>query len=80
MNKKIIHFGQDSDKAEFYNLIVKVTDIEPAQFLDMQEELLFKGFTIYYQDGNTIEACFKNHYMEVLNKFRELDKEGWKNE
>ena len=27
MNKQIIHFGQYIDKAEFYNLIEKVTDI-----------------------------------------------------
>lgn len=78
MNKQIVHFGQDPDKKEFHNLIVKVTDIGPAQFLDIQEELLFKGFTIYYQDGNTIEASFKNRYLEVANKFREIEKEGWK--
>jgi hypothetical protein len=35
------------------------------------------GLTKYYQDENTIEACFKHRYMEVLNKFRELDNDGW---
>ena len=78
MNKQIIHFGQDLDKAEFYNLIVKVTDISPGQSLDIQDELLFKGFTIYYRDGNTIEANFKDRYQEVLKIYRELEITGWK--
>jgi hypothetical protein len=73
LNKKIIHFGQDLDKAEFYNLIVKVTDIGSSQLSEIRDELLSREYTIYYSDDNTIEANFKNRYMEVANKFRELE-------
>ena len=47
MNKQIIHFGQDLDKAEFYNLIVKVTDINSQDLsIEIRDELLTREFTI----------------------------------
>ena len=79
MNKQIIHFGQDLNKAEFYNLIVKVSDINSTElFNEIRDELLQHGFIIYHFDEHTIEANFKHKYLEVLNKYRELDKEKWK--
>ncbi len=78
MNKQIIHFGQDLDKAEFYNLIVKVSDINSTElFNEIRDELLQRGFIIYHFDEHTIEANFKHRYMEVLKKYKELDKENW---
>ena len=59
---------------------MKVTDLDPAQLLDIQEELLFYGFTIYYQDGNTIEAAYKDRYQKVLYKYREIESVGWKSD
>ncbi len=79
MNKQIIHFGQDPDKEEFYNLIVLVTNIGSEELSkEIRDELLQRDFTIYYFDENQIEECFKHRYLELLNKFRELDKLGWK--
>ena len=49
----------------------------PGQGLDIQDELLFRGFTIYYQDKATIEAAYKDRYKEVADMFRGLEKEGW---
>ncbi len=79
MIKNILHFGQDLDNAEFYNLIVKVTDISSKdQFKEIWNELKHHGFIIHHNDEHTIEAVFKNRYQIVLDKFRELDKSGWK--
>ncbi len=79
INKQIIHFGKDPHKEEFYNLIVKVTDISSKDvFKDVWNELKHHGFIIHHNDEHTIEALFKNRYLEVLNKFRELEKIGWK--
>jgi hypothetical protein len=75
MNKQIIHFGQDLDKPEFYNLIVKVADIGPLKLSDIKTEIHERGFTIYHIDEHTIEAAFKNQYMEDLNKFEEFENE-----
>lgn len=78
MNKQIIHFSQDLDKAEFYNLIVKVTDISSKnRFKEIWNELKVRKFTIYYFDDCTIEAVFKHRYLEVVEKFRQLEKQGW---
>ena len=66
MTKKISHFGQDLDKIEFYNLIVKVTDISSKdQFKDVWNELKYHGFIIHHNDEYTIEAELKNRYQEV---------------
>ena len=78
MNKKIIHFGQDPHKPEFYNLIIVVSEILSDQLLDIKHEVFKHGFTIYYIDEDRIEACYKNRYMEVLNKYRELNGAGLK--
>ena len=57
MNKQIIYFGQDLDKEEFYNLIVKVTDINSQDLsTEIRDELLTREFTIYYFDEFQIEA------------------------
>ena len=78
MNKKIIHFGQDLDKAEFYNLIVKVTDIGSSELsAEIRNELLSREFMIYYSDDDSIEANYKNKYWQVSQKFRELNVTGW---
>ena len=78
MNKQIIHCGQDLEKAEFYNLIVRITDIGFYELsAETRDELLSREFTIYYSDDGTIEAIFKHCYMEVVNKLRELKKDGW---
>jgi hypothetical protein len=61
MHKQILHFGQDLDKPEFYNLIVKVTDIGSSELSsEIRDELLSREFTIYYSDDDTIEAAFKH--------------------
>lgn len=79
MKKRILYFGQDLDKAEFYNLIVKVSDINSTElFNEIRDELLQRDFMIYHFDEHTIEANFKHGYMEVLNKYSELEKDGWK--
>jgi hypothetical protein len=58
MKKTILHFGQDPDKKEFYNLIVKITDIDlPETSNEINSYLLTNGFTLYYSDENTIEAA-----------------------
>jgi hypothetical protein len=78
MHKQIIHFGQDPHKPEFYNLIVKVSDINSAELSnETRDELFQRGFTIYHSDEVTIEACFKHRYMGTLNKYRELHKMSW---
>ena len=77
MKKQIIHFGQDLDRTEFYNLIVKVTDIGSTELSEIRDELLSREFTIYYSDDDTIEAAFKNRYNEAKDKYRELEKDGW---
>ena len=78
MHKQIIHFGQDSDRAEFYNLIVRATDIGSSELsVEMRDEPLSREFTIFYSDDLTIEAGFRNRYMEVPNKFGEMEKDGW---
>jgi hypothetical protein len=52
---------------------VKVTEIGSSELSEeMRDELLTRDFTIYYFDENTIEACFKHRYKEVLNKYREI--------
>ena len=79
MNKQIIYFGQDPDKAEFYNLIVKVTDLRSkAQAQEEWIKLKFHGFHIHHYDNYNIEAVYKDRYQKVADKFRELEKEGWK--
>ena len=79
MNKRLIQLGQDLDRAWFYNLIVKVSDISTEeQFKDMWNELKYHGFPIYSYDENTIQAVYKDRYQKVADKFRELEKEGWK--
>jgi hypothetical protein len=78
LNNQIIHFGQDLDREEFYNLIVKVTDIGSSELsAEIRNELPSREFTIYYSDDDTIEANFKNRYMELANKLSELEKVGW---
>ena len=79
MNKQIIHFAQDLDRTEFYNLIVRITDIGFYELsAEVRDELLSREFTIYYSDDGTIEAIFKHSLMEVINKLRELEKDGWR--
>ena len=79
MNKQIIHFGRDPYQPEFYNLIIKASDINSAELSEeLRDELLAREFAIYYFDENVIEACFKHRYLEALNKYRELDKQGCK--
>jgi len=79
MNKQIIHFGKDPDKPEFYNLIVVVTNIgSPELSKEIRDDLFVRDFTIHYFDENQIEANFKDRYQEVSNKYRELEKTGWK--
>jgi hypothetical protein len=79
MNKQIIHFGQDPHKPEFYNLIVLATNIGSIDLTkNILDDLFIKDFTIYYFDEYQIEAAYKNKYQKVLDKFRELDKTGWK--
>jgi hypothetical protein len=57
---------------------VKVSDINSNEISnEIKNELLSRGFTIYYFDDYTIEANFKHRYLEALNKYRELDKLGW---
>ncbi len=77
MNKIIIHFGQDLNRAEFYNHIVKVTYINFSELSnETRDELLQRNFTIYYFDDDTIEAEYKHRYMEVANKSRDLEMTG----
>ena len=78
MNKKIHYFGKDIDKPEFYNLIIVISEIPSGQVSDIKDEVLQRGFKIYLIDENRIEACFKDRYQEVLDKFRDLDKAGWR--
>ncbi len=79
MKKQIINFGQDPHKPEFYNLIVKVTDPSSRdQTKEVWVELKYHGLHIHHYNEHSIEAVFKNKYREVLNKFRELEKTGWK--
>ena len=79
MKIAIVHFGQNPDKEEFYNLIVKVTDINSQDLsTEIRDELLTREFTIYHIDEFTIEANYKNRYMQVLQKLRELEASGWK--
>ena len=54
MNKKIHYFGKDTDKPEFYNLIIVVSDIPLGQLLDIKNEVLKCGFTIYHIDEHII--------------------------
>lgn len=50
MNKQIIHFGQDLDKEEFYNLILKVTDIGSGKLSEeIKDGLLQRGFIVNRQ-------------------------------
>jgi len=71
MKKEIVHFGQDLDKAEFYNLIVKVTDIDsPETAEEINSFLLANRFMLYHIDEYAIEAAFKHRYLEVAEKFR----------
>jgi hypothetical protein len=59
LNKQIIHFGQDLDRKEFYNLIVKVSDINSTELSDdVKDELLQRGFMIYYEDEYTVKSRF----------------------
>jgi len=79
MNKQIIHFGQDPHKPEFYNLIVLATNIGSEELSkEIQDDLFYRDFTIYFFDENQFEAEYKNRYEEVLNKYREIESNGWK--
>ncbi len=79
MKKQIIHLGQDLDRKEFYNLIVKASDINSEELAnEVKDELLGRGFMIFYSDEYTVEACFKHRHQEVWDMRRELDKIGWK--
>ncbi len=73
MKKQIIHFGQDIDRKEFYNLIIKITDINSEELsVELRDDLLFNDFMIHYMDEYTIEACFKHRHLEVLHKWQKL--------
>jgi hypothetical protein len=79
VNKQIIHFDQDLEKPEFYNILIKVSNIDSAELsTEIRDGLLRREFMIYYSQGDTIEAAFKNIYNEVKDKYRELEKDGWK--
>ena len=55
MTKQISHFGQDLDKIEFYNLIVKVTDISSKdQFKDVWNDMIPIG--IHLNAGQAWES------------------------
>ena len=78
MTKRMIFLGQDPDRAEFYNLYVRATDIPDREvFKEIQDELLGLGFLIFHYDGYTIEARFKNRYMQVSDMRSHLDSIGW---
>ncbi len=79
MRKKIVYFGQNLDKAEFYNLIVNVTDIDSPETVvdEINSFMLANGFMLYHIDEYVIEAAFKHRYLEVAEKFRQLKKQGW---
>ena len=79
MHKQIIHFGQNPDKEEFYNLVVKSTDIPSQQELsELKNELLRDDFIISFNDENVIKAYYKHRYLEVMYKFRHLESEEWR--
>ncbi len=79
MNKQIIHFGRDPYKPEFYNLIIRAFGIGSSDLSEeIRDVLLQKGFMLFHSDENIIEACFRNRYPEVLDKFHELEITGWK--
>ena len=47
MKKRMIFFGQDPSKAEFYNLYVRASDIPSREvFREIQDELLILGFIL----------------------------------
>jgi hypothetical protein len=81
MDKQIIHFGQDLDKAEFYNVILKISDItSKEQIREVWDELQFHNINIFYYDDFCIEGAFKNRHTQTLNKYRELRKIGYVHE
>jgi len=77
MQKLILHFGEDPDIQNIYNLIVKIVDVPTDQLVLFRDDLQNKGFEIYTIAHNSIEAMFTGDYLMVLNTIRQLDKEGW---
>ncbi len=52
MEKFILHFGEDPDQKDIYNLIVKVVDISTEKELEqVLNGLKQTGFDIYFAAG-----------------------------
>jgi len=59
MQKLILHFGEDPDQRHIYNLIVKVINLSPQEFEQIQSYLKNNGFDGYAYPPDTIEARFR---------------------
>ena len=77
MQKLILHFGEDSDQKNLYNLIVKAVDIPTDQLEALRDHLQSKGIEIFAIANNLIEVKFSGKYLAVVNMIKELDQERW---
>ena len=58
MQKHILHFGEDQDQKNIYNLILKAVDIPTDQLEAFRDYLQSKGFEIHAIARNSIEGKF----------------------
>ena len=58
MQKHIIHFGENQDQKNLYNLILKAVDIPTNQLEAFRDYLQSKGIEIFAIAQNSIEGKF----------------------
>ena len=58
MQKHILHFGEDQDQKNLYNLILKAVDIPTDQLEAFSDHLQSKGIEIFAIAHNSIEVKF----------------------
>ena len=77
MQKLILHFSEDSDQKNIYNLIVKMKNVPTDQLEFHRDVLQDKGFNIKAIAHNSIEGKYSGEYLTVVDMIRELEQEGW---
>ena len=73
MQKKILHFGQNEDYPDSYDLVISAAG--PDLNL-VRKQLADRLFRVTEYQGN-ITAIFTGEWEAIVNRLRFLEREGW---
>jgi len=71
--KRILHFGQNEDHPDSYDLVVMA---EGPEIEEIKQQLTERLFKVTEYQGH-VTAIFTGEWRAIINRLRFLDREGW---